>query len=139
MNNSAQISFENLRNLEEKINFQVLNLRNSDSNCFDEVKISIYWRNGSLEKIFYNFEQACLITKAATNIICQAIKEKNKEQVKKILESYRSFIYEGETAKNQLAETDEMLVFCNLKKFPNRINCVELVIDGILTSFNKKI
>lgn len=71
---------------------------------------------------------ACAISTASTDILCDLIINKSKEEANYILNQYLNMIYEKEYDETVL---DEAIVFMNTSKQAARIKCATIGLNGI--------
>ena len=71
---------------------------------------------------------ACTIATASTDILCELIIDKTKEEANYILDQYENMIFEKEFDEEVL---DEALVFINTSKQAARIKCATIGRNGM--------
>ncbi|AKX33884.1 FeS assembly protein [Spiroplasma litorale] len=112
---------KNLLNNKEAI----IKLQDSPT-CSDEINVQLLFDLDCIEDSRFD-GNACAIATAASDILCNGLKNKNKKEALKYLENYHKLITTGECDENIL---DELIVFSDIYKQGNRINCALLAADG---------
>ena len=99
---------------------------NSES-CIDNLDFMIKIENNIIKDIRFDGE-ACAISTSATSIMIQKLIGKTVDEVKNILENYKNMIHEKSYDKEIIGE---LIVYDEIGKQPNRINCALLPVDAV--------
>ena len=99
---------------------------NSES-CIDNLDFMIKIENNIVKDIRFDGE-ACAISTSATSIMIQKLIGKTINDAKNILKNYRNMIHEKPYDKNVLGE---LIVYDEIGKQPNRVNCALLPADAV--------
>lgn len=107
---------------------------NSES-CIDNLDFMIKIENNIIKDIRFDGE-ACAISTSATSIMIQKLIGKTVDEVKNILENYKNMIHEKSYDKEIIGE---LIVYDEIGKQPNRINCALLpatAVEKVLEKLN---
>ena len=113
-----------------------LKTNTSSDSCIDNLDIMMKVENNVIKDIRFDGE-ACAICTSATSILIRNLIGKSIEDAKKILDNYNNMIYEKEYDVNLLGE---LIVYDEIYKQPNRINCALLpsvAINKLMGELNK--
>ena len=99
---------------------------NSES-CIDNLDFMIKIENNIIKDIRFDGE-ACAISTSATSIMIQKLIGKTVDEVKNILENYKNMIHEKSYDKEIIGE---LIVYDEIGKQPNRINCALLPVNAV--------
>ena len=102
--------------------------RSLDQGCGDIVHLLIVKKGNYLEKCIFSGQQSCLITVAVANILCSRLEGENLDFARKILNNCEAMI---EKKEYNLENCPKLQVFSDISRFPNRLECVRLVLRGI--------
>lgn len=94
---------------------------NSES-CIDNLDFMMKIEGDKIKDICFDGE-ACAISTSASSIMIQSLIGKTVQEAKKILENYQNMIHEKEYNSELLGE---LIVYDEIYKQPNRINCALL-------------
>lgn len=95
--------------------------------CSDEINVQIIMMDNKIKKA--SFEgTTCAISGAAIDILCGQINGKTKEQALQLLSNYHNMITGHEYNEEDL---EELIIFNEIYKQGNRINCALLGAEGI--------
>jgi len=106
----------------------LLTVRSLDEGCGDILHLLIKKKDNYLEKCLFSGQQSCLITVAATNILCFCLEGKDLQFTQKVIENCQNMI---EGKEYNLDNCPDFQVFHDISQFPHRIECINLVIRGI--------
>lgn len=98
----------------------------SDS-CIDDIKVQLKVSDGVIEDARFD-GIACTISTASTSILTDLVIGKTIQEANEILTNYRDMIFEHEHNDDIL---EEAVVFENVSKQANRINCALIGANGI--------
>ncbi|WP_381414920.1 SUF system NifU family Fe-S cluster assembly protein [Spiroplasma endosymbiont of Anurida maritima] len=100
--------------------------------CMDNFQIELKAKDNIILDI--NFEgQGCSISTASLDIMINSIENKSFEEANKIIDEYKNMLTEKEYNIDLLKE---LLVFQNVYKQPQRLNCAQIGINGLLKLIN---
>ncbi|ASP27987.1 FeS assembly protein sufU [Spiroplasma corruscae] len=94
--------------------------------CSDEIDVQILFNNDLIINCRFD-GTACAIATAAADILCNGLKNLNLKKSLEYLNNYHSLIT-GEKYDESLLE--ELIVFSDIFKQGNRLNCALLAADG---------
>ncbi len=92
------------------------------TNCIDDFDLYLKYVDGKVEDAMFD-GVACAISKASTDILCDLLIGKDKEDIHKIIESFLNMIGEKPFDAELL---DEALAFKNTGKQAGRIHCATM-------------
>lgn len=120
----------NYKNLSEKeiINLGGEEFEGKDKNCGDIIFLFVEKNNYIINNFFFCAEKSCILTISLINIISNYINKKSIILAKELLKNFKLMI---EGKKYELENFENLKAFEDIKKFPNRIKCIYLVIDSI--------
>ncbi len=104
-----------------------LKVNTNSESCIDNLDFMVKIENNVIKDIRFDGE-ACAISTSATSIMIQKLIGKTVDEVKNILENYRNMIYEKNYDKEILGE---LVVYDEISKQPNRVNCALLPAEAI--------
>lgn len=104
-----------------------LKVNTNSESCIDNLDFMIKIEDNVIKDIRFDGE-ACAISTSATSIMIQKLIGKTVDEVKNILENYRNMIYEKNYDKEILGE---LVVYDEISKQPNRVNCALLPAEAI--------
>lgn len=97
------------------------------ASCIDDIMVYVKVENNKIIDACFD-GIACTISTASTDILCDLIIDKTKEEANYILLQYENMIFEKEFDEEVL---DEALVFINTSKQAARIKCATIGCNGI--------
>lgn len=103
--------------------------RSLDAGCGDVLHLLIVKKDNYLEKCLFSGQQSCIITVAAANILLSSLEGKKTDFARKILSNCKAMI---EKKEYNLENCPNLQVFNDISRFPNRLECVRLVVRGIV-------
>lgn len=95
--------------------------------CIDKITVYVKLKNNIVEDCVFD-GVACTISTSSTDILCDLVIGKTKDEANYILNQYINMIFEKEFDESVL---DEALVFINTSKQAARIKCATIGINGI--------
>lgn len=98
----------------------------SSVNCIDDIDVYLKEENGVIVDALWN-GVACAISTASTDILCDLLVGKKKDQALYIIEQYKNMIIGQPYDKDVL---DEALAFMNTGKQAARIHCATIGWDA---------
>lgn len=110
-----------------------LKINTHSDSCIDNLDFMLKVENDKIIDIRFDGE-ACAISTSATSIIIRSLLGKTVEEAKKILLNYQNMIHEKEYDEELLGE---LIVYDEISKQPNRINCALLPEKAILELLEK--
>ena len=81
-----------------------------------------------LKECYFSAQQSCLITISIANIICSYLEGTKIKVVRELINNCQLMI---ENKEYNLDNYPHLQVFSDISQFPNRLECVKLVIRGI--------
>ncbi|WP_339020522.1 Fe-S cluster assembly sulfur transfer protein SufU [Spiroplasma endosymbiont of Atherix ibis] len=103
--------------------------------CSDEINVQLLIENDNIVEARFD-GNACAISTASTDILCSKIKGLNIKEAQDQLINYYNMISGNEY--NELI-LDELIVFWEINKQGNRINCALLGADGFKSILKKEV
>jgi nitrogen fixation NifU-like protein len=97
-------------------------IRMESTSCIDKISVYVKVVNNVIVEAYFD-GIGCAISTASTDIMCQLITGKSKDEANLILKNYLAMIHEEHYDENIL---DEALVFMNTYKQPARIKCATI-------------
>ena len=104
-----------------------LKVNTNSESCIDNLDFMMKIEDGVVKDIRFDGE-ACAISTSATSIMIRRILGKKVSEVKKILEEYQHMLHEEEYDEEILGE---LVVYDEISKQPNRLNCALLPSEAI--------
>ena len=104
-----------------------LKVNTNSESCIDNLDFMMKIEDGIVKDIRFDGE-ACAISTSATSIMIRRILGKKVSEVKKILEEYQHMLHEEEYDEEVLGE---LVVYDEISKQPNRLNCALLPSEAI--------
>lgn len=111
------------------LGYDFFHIEGSKIGCGDSISFLVKRENNLIKEIFFSDQDACIISIAATNIICNWLEREKRSfsEINKVLDNTRMMI----SGKNyDLKDCEEMEVFQDLTIFSNRVECINLVIKS---------
>lgn len=99
-----------------------LKINSRSDSCIDNLNFMLKEKDGKIEDIRFDGE-ACAISTSASSIIIKNLLGKSIEEARGLLENYQKMIEEKDYDKELLGE---LIVYDEIGKQPNRINCALL-------------
>lgn len=96
-------------------------------NCIDDIEVYVKEENGIITDCLW-FGTACTISTASTDIMCDLVKGKSKDEAMNIIENYDRMLHEEEYDEEVL---DEANAFVNTSKQAARIRCATIGWNGL--------
>ena len=107
----------------------------SSDNCIDDINIYLkVLSNNRISECFWD-GVACTISTASTDIMCDLVKEKTKDEALEIIDNYLKMIHEEPFDEELL---DEAIVFINTSKQAARIRCATIGWNGLKELIDEK-
>ena len=104
-----------------------LQIHMDSPNCIDDIIIYILLKKNIIEKVSFD-GIGCAISTASTDIMCEMMQEKTKEDALHLVEQFTNMLYEKEYDSDVLGEA---LVFVNTSKQAARIKCASIGWEGL--------
>ena len=101
--------------------------------CIDNLDFMLKVEDGIIKDIRFDGE-ACAISTSATSIMIRSLLGKKVEDAKKLLEEYQHMLHEEEYDSELLGE---LMVYDEISKQPNRLNCALLPSEAIAKMLNE--
>ncbi len=95
--------------------------------CIDNLDFMLKVEDGIVKDIRFDGE-ACAISTSATSIMIRSLLGKKVEDAKKLLKEYQHMLHEEEYDSELLGE---LMVYDEISKQPNRLNCALLPSEAI--------
>ena len=99
-----------------------LKVNTNSESCIDNLDFMMKIEDNIVQDIRFDGE-ACAISTSATSIMIRTLIGKSVDEVRNILENYKHMIHEEEYDHDLLGE---LMVYDEISKQPNRINCALL-------------
>lgn len=103
-------------------------IRMDSTSCIDDITIYLKVKEDIVEDCKFD-GVACTISTSSTDIMCDLVKGKNVEEVKKIINEYMNMIYEKDYSEEVL---EEAVVFKNTHRQAARIKCATIGWNGLI-------
>ncbi|WP_342252463.1 Fe-S cluster assembly sulfur transfer protein SufU [Spiroplasma endosymbiont of Amphibalanus improvisus] len=138
--NARQIIIDNYSDPENKkflLDKNAVYINQSSESCIDNITVELLFKDDLIEEARFEGE-GCAISISSTNIMAKILKSKTITQAKEIINQYNNMI------SNKICDEkvlEELIVFSNVYKQPNRIRCSLIGIDGyhkLIKSKNNK-
>ena len=132
---------ENTRDKKHKREIKGIEKEGINPSCGDELKIFVKMNedNTIIEEISFT-GRGCAISEASANIMSEILKDKTKEEAKKIITSFFNMIKLNETNDEKLMEMlGDAYAFKNIAYMPSRVKCAFLgwkTLEQILEELN---
>lgn len=123
---------ENKKSVDDISLYEVIRM-DSDS-CIDDITIFLRFENNIVKECFFD-GVGCAISTASTDILCNLVIDKTKEEVFYIIEQYENMLHEKEYDSEVL---DELNAFSNTYRQAARIKCAEIGAQGISEILGKE-
>ena len=104
-----------------------LKINQNSESCIDNLDFIMKIEDNKIKDIRFDGE-ACAISTSATNIMIRLLIGKSIDEVRNILTNYKNMIEEKDYDKNVLAD---LIVYDNISKQPNRVNCALLPMKAV--------
>lgn len=104
-----------------------LKVNTNSESCIDNLDFMMKIDNNIIQDIRFDGE-ACAISTSATSIMIRRLIGKSVDEVKKVLEEYQHMLHEEEYDEEILGE---LMVYDEISKQPNRLNCALLPSEAI--------
>ena len=104
-----------------------LKVNTNSESCIDNLDFMMKIEDGVVKDIRFDGE-ACAISTSATSIMIHRLIGKSVDEVKKVLEEYQHMLHEEEYDEEILGE---LMVYDEISKQPNRLNCALLPSEAI--------
>ncbi|MBO8428194.1 MAG: SUF system NifU family Fe-S cluster assembly protein [Firmicutes bacterium] len=109
-----------------------IHIRMDSTSCIDDITIYLKMDNGVISDVKFD-GVGCAISTSSTDIMCNLVKGKTKEEAFKIIENYLNMIYEKPYNEELL---DEANAFKNTHKQAARIKCATIGWNGLTKLLN---
>ena len=103
-----------------------LKVNTNSESCIDNLDFMMKIEDGVVKDIRFDGE-ACAISTSATSIMIRRLIGKSVDEVKKVLEEYQHMLHEEEYDEI----LGEVMVYDEISKQPNRLNCALLPSEAI--------
>ena len=104
-----------------------LKVNQNSVSCIDDLDFMVKIENNKIIDIRFDGE-ACAISTSASNIMSRLLIGKSIDEVKNILINYKNMIEEKSYDEKVL---EDLIVYDNISKQPNRINCALLPMKAV--------
>lgn len=95
--------------------------------CVDELKLHITFENNKVKEAFWD-GIGCAVFKSSVDIFLNLIKNKDKNEVKEIVQNFDDLIH---GKKENIESLKELNIFNNVHKQLNRLSCAKMIIRAI--------
>lgn len=128
-NPTHEVSLAKLQEISSSLKIPLHTFYSLNIGCGDTIHLLIQEKNNLVILTnFANEQQACCLTVAATNILCHWMENKSVKLVKAEIDQIEKML-QGQFYR--LNSCTLMNAFQDLSRFPQRIECVSLVLRGI--------
>ena len=104
-----------------------LSIHSSSVNCIDDINVYLKLKEGKVESAYWN-GVACAISTASSDILCDLLIGKSKEEAEYTIKQFNAMIHEEDYDSSVL---DEALAFKNTSKQAARIHCATIGWDAV--------
>jgi len=111
-----------------------IKINSKNASCVDNIDLMVLIEDNVIIDARFNGD-ACAICTSATSIMIKTLIGKTKEEAMDIIENYESMINEKEYDSSKL---EELIVYDNVYKQPNRKNCALLPFKAMRGIIDKK-
>jgi len=122
-----QRDLKTLKEISKNLNTPFFCFRSLNTGCGDIIYLLVKTKEKQIENALFVGQQSCLITVVVADLLCSYLENKDLTKVKNTLDNLEKML-KGETY--QLVECPKMEVFADITKFPQRLECIGLVIRG---------
>ncbi len=121
-----EIILENYKSKKNKITREDAAYQSEGANpsCGDDLELFVDVEDGRISHITYD-GMGCSICCASANLLCEALRGRNLQEAKEIVDRYRTMLLEDETPEFP-EELEDLEVMEGIKKYPVRIKCALL-------------
>lgn len=137
---SRQIILDHYEDPENKIDENKISLLNeydffnsTSKSCIDNLTLYLKTENNIIIDLKFS-GLGCAISTSSTDIFCSFLKNKTKQEAKKMIEKYFEMI-EGNF--NNIETLESLVAFKNISKQINRIKCAKIGVKAIKELINK--
>ena len=131
---SKQVDLEELKKISSGWQVPFFTFWSLDKGCGDIIHLLISKKGDYVEKCLFSGHQSCVVTVAAANILCSYLEGKTVKLVKEMLDSCQLMV---EGKEYDLNNCRDLEVFSDIFNFPHRVECINLVIRGIIDIYKK--
>ncbi|MDR2568294.1 MAG: iron-sulfur cluster assembly scaffold protein [Mycoplasmataceae bacterium] len=107
---------------------------NASSSCIDNLTAHVKFSKNKIIDIKFD-GVGCAISTSSTDIACELLKNKTKEQAKKIIENYFAMLNNQPYDEKLLGDLN---LFNDVNKHLNRIKCAKIGIEAIYHLLNNQ-
>lgn len=105
--------------------------------CGDELELFIIIENNQLKEVKFT-GQGCSLFMSSSSLMTQSIKNKNKDEIKKLLENFIKFIVEEKELND---DYEPLHIYQTVHNFPLRVKCVLLpwrALEKVIQQYEEK-
>jgi len=125
---TKQIELKELKKISDNRKIPFFTFRSLDRSCGDVFNIFINRKSDYIERCYFSAQQSCLITISVANIICNCLEGMKSKEAQELINNCWLML---ENKEYNLDDCPELRVFSDMSRFPNRFECVGLVLRGI--------
>ena len=114
--------YSNPQNKHEPVGEGYEKVHMHSDNCIDDIDVFVKFENDVVKDACFN-GVGCAISTASTDILCNLLVGKTKEEVKALIEQFMHMMHEEEYDEDML---DEANAFANTSKQAARIRCATI-------------
>lgn len=103
--------------------------------CSDNYEIFLHFKDEIIDKAFFT-GYGCSISKSSTNIICEYLLGKTKDQAISLLNSYRKTVIKEEEPNAKFL--GDLIAFENVSNHLNRIPCALMSANALIVALEVK-
>ena len=128
-----QVELVELEKISKSCQVPFATFHSLEAGCGDTIHLLIKKKDNCVEKCLFSGQQSCLITIATANILCSCLEGKDLGFARKILNNCEAMM---EKREYNLDKCPDLQVFSDISQFPHRIECIKLVVRGLIKLIN---
>lgn len=97
--------------------------------CADYLEFNFDIVNNEIKNLFFD-AKGCAFMIASTDLLCQALNNKNVSEAVKFIDKYEFFIKNGGSIEQE-QELGKLAIFNNVNQHPNRIFCATMLSNAL--------
>jgi len=105
--------------------------------CGDEIEVALKAPEGSVSEIRFS-GHGCVISQASAAMMCEAIEGKTLAEVRRLVDSFKSFMLDKTDPGWLPEDLDEVKALDGVRNFPLRIKCALLAWNTLLQGLDEK-
>jgi NifU-like protein involved in Fe-S cluster formation len=125
---TKQIKLEELKKVSDGWKFPFSTFRSLDQGCGDVIHLLLRKKGDGIESCYFSAQKSCLVTISVTNIICSYLEGMKNKTAQELIDNCWLML---ENKEYNLNDYPKLQVFNDISRFPNRLECVRLVIRAV--------